>query len=151
MTTTAEIDADAVEIVPAGEADLPVLAALYVQLYAAHGESLGLAAASDKLAPALAAGQRFVLFRTAGTILGMAAWMDFGDHVFICNFVIDAEHRRRGLGRALFARLRAEILPPGRPLRLEASADHARAFWTARGFAAWSTGMRDDFDPEKNR
>jgi GNAT superfamily N-acetyltransferase len=147
----AAIEPGAVAIAPAGAGDLDAIVALYGQLSAAHGHPVDAAADREKLAAAMAAGQRAVLFRHEGAILGMAAWMDFGDHVFIRNFVLDAAHRRRGLGAALFARLRAEALPEGRPLRLEASAAHSRAFRTRLGFAARSTGMRDDLDPESPR
>lgn len=128
----------------AGEGDLPALAALYVQLAAAHGESYTGERAAAKLGKALAAGHEAVLFRHRGAVIGNVLWIDLGDHVFIRNYVIDAGHRGRGLGAALFCRFRAEFLGPDTPVRLEASADYSRAFWAALGFREWSVGMRAD-------
>ena len=76
-------------------------------------------------------------------LIGFVIWADMGDHIFIRDYLIDAAHRRRGLGASLFARLRAEHFDT-RPLRLEASADHSLAFWKAQGFHAWNSGMRTD-------
>lgn len=145
MAVIEQIRAAEVALVPAGTADLAVLAALYAQMYEAHDCRIAPDTATRKLARMLAApGQRALLFSHGGLTLGFAIWADLGDHVFIRDYLIDAAHRGHGLGAALFARLRAEALPPGLPVRLEASADPARRFWEAQGLAAWSSGMRSD-------
>lgn len=124
--------------------DLDALAALYVELAEAHGDRMAPSAARAKLALMLAApGQRAVLMLAGTRPVGCMIWADLGDHLFIRTYAIAAGRRRRGLGAALLARLRAEVLAP-KPLRLEVSAPHAAAFWEAQGFAAWSTGMRSD-------
>jgi len=145
MGAVMEIRAADAALEPAGNADIPVLAGFYVQMYAAHGHRIGPEAASAKLAKMLQApGQSALMFKHGERPLGFVIWVDLGDHVFIRNYVIDAAHRGRGLGSALFARLRDEILPPGRPVRLEATADPSLRFWKAQGFSAWSSGMRSD-------
>ncbi len=144
VSAAAEPAPGAVTIRPAGPADLPRLAALYVDMAAAHGLEMAEADAAAKLGLGLAAGQRAVIFEANGQNLGMCVWADLGDHRMIRNFVIGAGHRGRGLGAALFARLCAEVFADGRPVRLEASADHARAFWEAQGLRAWSVGLRSD-------
>ena len=80
--------------------------------------------------------------RHGGHIIGYISWYDLGDHVFVRQYMIERAYRGRGLGSALLARLRAEVLPPEAELRLEASADRALRFWMAQGFAPWSTGLR---------
>jgi len=150
MAETMEIAAGAVTLDPAGTDDLTALARLYAQMAAAHGHPMAEAAARDKLALMLGSPAiRAILFRHEGREIGFLVWADLGDHLFVRNFAIDAEHRRRGLGAALFARARDDVLAD-KPLRLETSADHATAFWTAQGFRVWSTGMRFDADtPER--
>ena len=145
------VKASDIALVPAGPANLPVMAALYVQMYTSHGAVTSPSDAQAKLTLMLdAPHQQGVLFRLSNQTLGFAIWADMGDHIFIRDYLIDAAHRRRGLGAALFARLRAEYLPQDRPLRLEASADHALAFWKAQGFHMWSSGMRTDLLQEQS-
>jgi len=145
MAVMEDICADNATLVPAEDADIPVLSELYIQMYEAHGAKITSEAASTKLAKVLQApGQRGLLFMYDNQPIGFTIWADLGDHVFIRGYVIDAAYRGRGLGSALFARLRAESLPSGLPLRLEASADHALGFWAAQGFSVWSSGMRTD-------
>ncbi len=148
MTEVVEIRAEEVVLREAGADDLPVLALLYGELYAAHGASISPERAVEKLGRMLGAPcQRARLFEATGRPIGFALWAELGDHVFLRDYVITAAHRGRGLGAALFERLRAEALPDGLPIRLEASAAHAQAFWTKRGFGVWSTGMRSDCAP----
>ena len=143
MTTAPAHDETGLTLTPAGAADLPSLAALYVQMSRAHGHQISREDAAAKLAKGLAAGQGAMLFRKDQTLLGMIIWMDCGDHVFVRNFVIDRDHRREGRGSALFQRWRREVTG-GREIRLETSALHAQAFWQAQGFAVWSTGLKLD-------
>ncbi|MGF1445495.1 MAG: GNAT family N-acetyltransferase [Pikeienuella sp.] len=129
---------------PAGQADLPALARLYVAMAEAHGERMALAAAEAKLGRMLASpAQQAVLFERGGLAIGYVLWADLGDHVFIRGFALAPEVRGQGLGRALWQRFHAEILPP-KPVRLEVVAPGPEAFWRAMGFASWSTGMRTD-------
>ncbi|MEL6476905.1 MAG: GNAT family N-acetyltransferase [Pseudomonadota bacterium] len=127
-----------------GSEALSEMAPLYVQLDRAHGGKITREQATEKLGLMLQAGHRAVLFRRQGLALGMAIWMDMGDHVFLRNFVIDRDHRREGFGAALFARWRSDLLPAGTKLRLEVGALHAQKFWERQGFSIWSTGMRLD-------
>lgn len=143
--------ADAAEIVitPAGEADLPALARLSVQLAAALGGSQTPEVARGRFASHLRHGYRVAAFRSGEAIIGYALWLDLGDHVFLRQFVIDAPLRGRGLGRALFERLAAEVFPPRREIRLDVLHGGPVGFWSALGFATKTTGMRRAPDPEE--
>ncbi len=147
MTGVLEIRPEEVTLTPAGAAELPTLARLYVQMHEAHGREITAADASAKLRKSIGAGLNTLLFMNRDRALGFVLWADLGDHVFIRNYVIERASRGRGLGAALFARFRAEILAPGTAIRLESTADHAHRFWEAQGLTAWSTGMR--LDPPK--
>ncbi|MEM8793609.1 MAG: GNAT family N-acetyltransferase [Pseudomonadota bacterium] len=133
------ISAVEVTFAAAGRRDLDDLARLYVQMSSDYPVDQ----AAEKVGKMLDAGHGAALMRNGAEPIGCILWMDMGDHVFVRNYVIAEGHRGRGLGAALFHRLRAEVLPP-KPLRLEASEDGARAFWSKQGFGPWSTGMRDD-------
>lgn len=144
MAATIEAAPGAVTLRPVGAEALPVLARLYVQMAAAHGHAVPEAAAAEKLRLGLEAGQEAVLFELGPRPVGCAIWADLGDHRMIRAYVIDMAFRRRGLGAALFARLRGEVFADGRPVRLEASGPGPRAFWEAQGLRAWSVGLRTD-------
>ena len=147
MTAVLDIQPGEVSLTPAGADELPLLARLYVQLYEAHGRKITEDDASVKLGKSLGAGLKSMLFMSRDQAIGFVLWADLGDHVFIRNYVLEPALRGRGLGGALFARFRAEILAPDVAIRLEATADPARRFWQAQGLRAWSTGMR--LDPPK--
>ena len=149
MLAMKDIDADAVVFQPAGPEALDTLTELFLELARALHDPVTPDAARLKIARGLPH-HRTVLFRHAGRAIGMIMWADLGDHLFIRNYVVREQFRRRGLGAALFRRLRAEVFPAGLPLRLEASEDSSRAFWVAQGFHDWSTGMRTDPFAEAN-
>jgi len=129
MTTVLDIRPNEVSLTPTGAAELPVLARLYVQMYEVHGVPLTTEAASAKLAKMLQApSQHGLLFEHGDQPIGFIIWAELGDHVFIRDYLIDTAYRGRGLGAALFTRLRSESLPSKLPIRLEASADHSRRF-----------------------
>lgn len=143
-----EISAQAVDFGPVGADALDALAPLYVQLNRAHPRpdvaEITAARAARKLGLMLGAGHRACLFRHGGIVLGYTVWMEMGDHLFIRNFLIAEGYRGCGLGRSLFARLRAEVWGPDREIRLEAAGAPALGFWQAMGLTSWSTGLRLD-------
>ena len=131
-----------IELVAAGERDLPALAALRAQLSGKPDDADALARAAERFALNLRHGCRATGFRLDGRLVGYALWLDLGDHVFLRQFVIDAGHRGRGLGREAFRRLVAEVLPPRGEIRLEVMEGGPQGFWSGLGFAPRSTGMR---------
>lgn len=141
-TQSPPVDPASVMLRRGGMADLKVLAGLYHALYAAYGEAFPDAVLRKKVADRLGAGCTAILFEHDGTAIGSAVFIDIGDHVFLLTYVIAPDHRARGLGGALFARLRDEIIGADREIRLEATGDFAPGFWQAQGFDAWTTGMR---------
>jgi len=144
----AALDPAAIVLRPGGEADLDILAAFYVQLSEAHGQIYTPAAAREKLAKELRAGHRAVVVEASGEPLGFVTWIDLGDHVLIRQFVLGQAHRRQGLGRALFARLR-HLIGADREIRLQAAAGAPEAFWRAMGFGpfAMTFTFRPDEEP----
>ncbi|MEM0945136.1 MAG: GNAT family N-acetyltransferase [Pseudomonadota bacterium] len=141
MAELAEIGAE-VSFQPAGLAELEALVGFYVELDRSHGQETPEPACRAKVKAMLEVGTHAALITSAGRPIGSVMWRDMGDHWFIRNFTLTASARGRGLGRAAVARL-GEIMP-GKPIRLEASAEGPGKFWTAQGFTAWSTGYLRD-------
>lgn len=117
-----------------------VLAVLVQGLLTAHGAAPDPEKAAARAAHLLA-DYDVVFFTQADAIIGYAASIDHGDHVFLRHFALAPDHRGRGLGRAAFALFCDERLG-GRELRLDAAMHipGPRAFWEKMGLrvAAWS-------------
>jgi GNAT superfamily N-acetyltransferase len=64
--------------------------------------------------------------------------------VYIRQFFIAASHRRRGLGRACFERLRSEQFPPGARIHFDVLTlnPDGQRFWQSLGFQPYSLAMR---------
>lgn len=73
--------------------------------------------------------------------VAFALWVDLGEYVFLRSYAVDAEQRVEGLGRTFFERLRGEVLPQGKTIRLEVANDGPHGFWAKMGFAQVTTGM----------
>jgi ribosomal-protein-alanine N-acetyltransferase len=84
----------------------------------------------------LAGDYEAALFEHAGEALAYALWCPEPGGVYLRQFFVAREWRRRGVGRQAFALLRREILPPGARLSLEVLPGNQRAlrFWEALGF-----------------
>lgn len=144
MSIAEETAAGAFRLVEGRPEDFEEIAALYGSLLETHGVEPDDAAVRAKLRAMLAAPYDVVFLRSGAEPVALAIAMDMGDHVFIRDLVVAEGSRSGGIGRAFFERLRRRWA--GRPMRLEAAADHAVAFWEKMGFAIWSVGMRSDPD-----
>ena len=73
--------------------------------------------------------------------VAFALWVDLDEYIFLRSYAVDAERRVGGLGRMFFERLRSEIFPAGKTIRLEVANDGPHGFWAKMGFAQVTTGM----------
>ena len=116
--------------------DLAGVARLFAQMYSVPVEQ-----AHSRLA-AMQAGKWNV---TEGVddqgAVAFALWVDLDEYLFLRSYAVDAERRVGGLGRVFFERLRAEIFPQGKTIRLEVANDGPHGFWAKMGFAQVTTGM----------
>ena len=122
----------------ATSADIPLLAALNLQLYEdeRHPYPLDLPALTERMARWIAGEYRVLLFRRGTRIAGYAVWRDEEFGSYLRQFFVGRDQRRQGVGRAVMALLCRDVFPRDRPLHLEASTwnTDAIAFWHALGF-----------------
>ena len=126
----------------AGDADGPFLARLLADLRGAHDAPESDAKAAQRLTLLLGAGYKPFVGEEAGVPIGYALTQENGDHVFIRQFVVAPEARRRGVGRAMARALADWFGWPEMRLDVMAGREDARAFWAALGFEPAATNMR---------
>lgn len=73
--------------------------------------------------------------------VAFALWVDLDEYIFLRSYAVDAEKRVAGLGRTFFERLRADIFPAGKTIRLEVAEDGPHGFWEKMTFKPMTTGM----------
>ncbi|HET6620357.1 MAG TPA: GNAT family N-acetyltransferase [Dongiaceae bacterium] len=129
----------------ATQADIPLLAALNLELYEdeRHPYPLDLPALTERMARWVAGEYQVLLFRRGARVAGYAVWREEEFGAYLRQFFICRDQRRRGVGRAVMTLLRRDALPPDRPLHLEASVWNtgAIAFWRALGFRDFGLSM----------
>ena len=146
------------DIRPAREDEMRRVAQMNIQLQ--RDEGSGEMTPEDALARLerwLKKTYRCVVFAQDGKIIGYALFRptnpDAEGHlggIYIRQFFIVPALRRRGIGRRVFTRLRAEIFPRGCYVTISArSQNHAgQAFWQALGFVPHSIRYELDFSPD---
>lgn len=133
---------DDLAIASATTADIPQLAELNRRLMAdeAHPYPLSIEALHERMARWVAGEYRVLLFRHGGQVCGYAVWRVEEEGVHVRHFFICRDQRRRGIGRAAFARMRREVFPTDQPIHLDAAVWNTDAigFWRALGFRDFS-------------
>jgi GNAT superfamily N-acetyltransferase len=131
-------DTDSISISIAREADIAHLAELNLQLMEdeRHPYMLPIEELRARMARWVAGEYHVLVFRDGARICGYAAWRVEERGIYLRHFFICRDRRRRGLGRAIIARLRRDHFPKDQPLQLEAAIwnQDAIAFWRAVGF-----------------
>lgn len=125
--------------------DAPLLAALNKQLIddERHRNAMSVAQLAERMSAWLQGDYRAVIFSLAGEIVGYVLFRPEPEHVYIRQFYISPQHRRRGLGRAAIQWLRANAWADAGRLRLDVLAHNQRgiAFWRAVGFSDYCVTM----------
>jgi GNAT superfamily N-acetyltransferase len=123
----------------AGEADLPLLAAWNEQLIEDERAvtRLDRAGLEARMRVWIAAEYRAVLFEEAGQPVGYALFRPDEAGVYLRQFFVARERRRRGLGRRAVGLLLEYAFPRGCRVSLQVLNQNAAglAFWRALGFA----------------
>lgn len=126
---------------PATRADVPALAAMNAELIVdeGHRNRMSLAELEVRMAGWLQGEYRAVLIESTdqnATAAGYALFRDDPDYVYLRQFYVRPEQRRRGVGRAAIAWLRANAWG-GRRVRVEVLVGNEAAisFWRAVGFS----------------
>jgi len=138
-------DRGTLRIDQATTADIPLLAALNLELYEdeQHPYPMELPALTERMARWVAGEYRVLLFRRGTRVTGYAVWRNEEFGAYLRQFFICRDQRRQGFGRAVMKLLCRDEFPKGRPLHLDSSTWNAGAiaFWHALGFNDVSLGL----------
>ena len=91
----------------------------------------------------LAGEYQAALFEIDGEPVGYALFRFDPDNVYLRQFFVRPDSRRRGLGREALAWLSQHVFPPGKRVRIEVLVGNATAiqFWQSVGFADYCITM----------
>jgi ribosomal protein S18 acetylase RimI-like enzyme len=84
------------------------------------------------------------LFFSGAELVGYALWRKEGaDGIYLRQFFVDRNWRRRGIGAAAFHLLAPELIPAGTRIKLEVLCGNAIGirFWRSLGFADYYLGL----------
>jgi GNAT superfamily N-acetyltransferase len=130
----------------AAKDDLPLLADLNRQLIEDEGHSnpMSVAELEDRMRAWLVRTYTAVLFMKEGSVVGYALYRTDNTGIFLRQFFICRDARRKGLGRAAMDMLFRRVWPTGALVTLEAlSANRAAIdFWRALGFEDYALTLR---------
>ena len=128
------------------EADLPLLAELNQQLIQdeAHENPMTVVELESRMRAWLARPYTAILFLDEGVVVGYALYRTDNAGVFLRQFFICRDQRRKGLGRAAMEMLCGRVWPPGAVVTLEALFANRAAvdFWHAVGFEDYALTLR---------
>jgi GNAT superfamily N-acetyltransferase len=122
--------------------DAPLLAQLNHQLIQDEGHSnpATLIELTDRMRQWLAATYTGIIFEDEQGLAAYALYQEEPGQIYLRQFFVARDRRRRGVGRQAFAILRTRVWPPGRRLTVSALWDNhaAIAFWKAMGYREYS-------------
>jgi GNAT superfamily N-acetyltransferase len=123
---------------PATPADAATLAAMNHQLIRdeGHRNPMTVAQLEARMAGWLGGEYQAVVFEDAGEAVGYALFRREPDHVYLRQFFVRPDHRRRGVGRAAIEWLQRHAWGLETRVRVEVLVGNAAgiAFWRAVGF-----------------
>ena len=130
----------------AGEADLPLLAELNQQLIhdEGHSNSMSVAELENRMRAWLVRAYTAVLFLSEGTVVGYALYRSDHAGIFLRQFFICRDERRKSHGRAAMDLLFGRVWPAGSTVTLEALCANRAAidFWHALEFEDYAVIFR---------
>jgi len=125
--------------------DVPLLAGLNKQLIEdeQHRNAMSIEELAERMARWLANGYRATIFLYNGEVIGYTLFRHEPDHVYIRQFFIARQYRRRGFGRETIEWLRGNAWKDFRRFRLDVLIGNERAiaFWRSVGFQEYCVTM----------
>lgn len=126
----------------AGSDDCPVLAELNHQLIQdeGHRNRMTIAELEQRMRSWLSSEYRAVVFHENECLVAYALFREQSNEVYLRQFFVIRNHRRRGIGRRAMEMLRFQIWAKTKRLTVEALVTNksAVAFWRAVGFSDYS-------------
>ena len=130
----------------AGEGDLSLLAELNQQLIRdeGHPNPMSLAELESRMQAWLVRVYTAVLFEREGAVVGYALYRTDNAGIFLRQFFICRDERRKGHGRTAMALLFKRVWPAGATVSLEVLSANQTAidFWRALGFEDYALTLR---------
>jgi predicted acetyltransferase len=130
----------------AGEKDLALLAELNQQLIhdEGHVSPMSVGELEDRMRAWLVRAYTAVLFVSEATVVGYALYRSDNAGIFLRQFFICRDERRKGFGRAAMDLLFQRVWPAGAIVTLEALCTNQAAidFWRAVGFEDYALTLR---------
>ena len=130
----------------AGESDIQLLAELNRQLIhdEGHPNPMPVSDLENRMRAWLVRAYTAVLFLSEGNIVGYALYRTDNAGIFLRQFFICRDERRKGLGRAAVDLLLRHVWPGGAVVSLEALCANQAAidFWRAVGFEDYALTLR---------
>lgn len=101
-----------------------------------HRNSMTLSNLEDRMGAWLAGDYTAILFEEGSEPMAYALYRQESDGVYLRQFFVAREHRRKGYGRQAIEILEAQVWAPGLRVTLEVLVDNRRAldFWKRAGF-----------------
>ena len=128
------------------EDDLALLAELNRQLIQDEGHEnlMSIAELENRMRAWLARPYTAILFLNEGDVVGYALYRTDNAGIFLRQFFIRRDQRRKGLGRAAIETLCRRVWPTGARVTLEALTANQAAidFWHAVGFEDYALTLR---------
>jgi GNAT superfamily N-acetyltransferase len=149
----------------AGLEDVALLARLNRELAEDVGDHILLRSRPDfeaRMRALLAEGHQAVIFeeddggRATGAVAEAAAYalyLDRGDEIYLRQFYVSRDRRRRGVGRRALALLMNEAWPPDRRLTVDTFAANQAglAFWRSVGFRDHLVSLKIESEERRRR
>jgi GNAT superfamily N-acetyltransferase len=122
----------------AASSDIPVLARMNQQLIEdeGHRNLMNLAELESRMRSMIEGDYTATLFEWHGQLVAYALWRQEPNWVYLRQFFVARDYRRRGIGSRAVRRLTYEIWPPGKRIRVDVLIGNQPAleFWRAAGF-----------------
>src|SRR5262245_61905160 len=129
----------------ASVADVPVLAVMNHQLIQdeGHRNRMTVPELEQRMKEWLEEEYSAIVFEKSNTIVAYALFRPDGDSVYVRQFFVKREHRRRGVGREAMRILVNDVLRDSQRLTLDVLVGNrvAREFWQATGFREYAVTM----------
>ncbi len=126
-------------------ADSPVLASMNQQLIRdeGHRNRMTVAELDERMRGWLASDYRALIFENDGEVAGYVLFRGEPEYIYLRQFYVRPELRRRGIGRAAMEWLVANVWNEGARIRIEVLAGNAAGidFWRAIGFREYALTM----------
>ncbi len=108
-----------------------------------HRNNMSRAELRDRMVNWIEHEYRATIFEHDGEPVAYSLHREEETQIYLRQFYVDRQQRRKGIGRAAMKILFAEIWPEDRTLAVEVLAHNAAAysFWSAVGYQPWSIRM----------